>query len=568
MRCAAFFFYCVFIYPGLFALDLLLCYNFFWTFIHKGVDILKAASNYSDAYKLLSQWRSFKFKLIGQGILVGILSGFIVVLYRYAIEGIGHLRTDFIGKASGNLLYGFIWFALLTGLALFTGFTLTREPLIGGSGIPQVQGEMTDAVNMNWWRVIVYKFTAGVLAIGAGLSLGREGPSIQLGAAAGKGVGRLFRRGKVEEKYLITSGASAGLAAAFNAPLAGVMFSLEELHKNFSPLVLLSAMSSALTADFISKQFFGLKPVFTFNTLTPLPLGHYWLLVLFGLIIGVLGVFFNVTLMKTLKLYDFLDRIPKVLKPLLAFVAAGVFAILLPEVLGGGHDLIEGASHGSFTLKFLLIIMAAKFFFTMLSYGSGAPGGIFLPMLVIGALIGNAFGIISTDFLGISKSYIQNFIIFGMAGYFTAVVRSPITASILITEMTGSFSHLLSLSIVSIIAYITADLMKSEPIYESLLHRLLKGRKIDAKDKSKTLIELTVCIGAFVDKKAIRDINWPQNALLVSIRRGDHEIIPKGDTVINSGDHLMILVRKREHYHIKNELIRLVDSHMEVRIDN
>ncbi|WP_243154813.1 H(+)/Cl(-) exchange transporter ClcA [Clostridium thermarum] len=518
---------------------------------------MKEGVNCSDSYSLLSQWRSFKFKLIGEGVLVGILSGFIVVLYRFAIDAIGNFRSHLLYTLSGNILKYLLWFIVLACLALVTVFALNRDPLIGGSGIPQVQGELTDAVDMNWWRVIILKFVAGVLAIGGGLSLGREGPSIQLGAAAGKGVGRFFKRGKVEEKFLITSGASAGLAAAFNAPLAGVIFSLEELHKNFSPLVLLSAMSSALTADFVSKQFFGLKPVFSINVLEPLPLSHYWLLIIFGIIVGVFGVLFNLTLMKTLKMLDHLKRL---LRLVIAFMIAGLMAFVLPQVLGGGHDLIEEASQGAFSLKLLLVILAAKFFFTMVSFGSGTPGGIFLPMLVIGALTGSAFGVISADTLGISNNYVHNFIILGMAGYLTAVVRSPITASILITEMTGSFDHLLSLSIVSIIAYITADLMKSEPIYESLLHRLLKGKKMTSNDERKTVIELPVCIGSQVENKAIREIKWPKHTLLVGIRRGGGEIIPKGDTVIKAGDYLLILAMEADHHRVKEELAKSVSE--------
>ncbi|MDG9688473.1 chloride channel protein, partial [Streptomyces sp. DH18] len=130
-----------------------------------------------------------------------------------------------------------------------------NEPMISGSGIPQVEGVLLRELDMTWWKVILGKFFGGVLSIGSGLSLGREGPSVQLGAAIGQGFSKVFRRIKIEEKYLITSGASAGLAAAFNAPLAGAMFALEEVHKNFSPLILLSALSSALSADFIASSF-------------------------------------------------------------------------------------------------------------------------------------------------------------------------------------------------------------------------------------------------------------------------------------------------------------------------
>jgi H+/Cl- antiporter ClcA len=164
------------------------------------------------------------------------------------------------------------WIGVLIIIGYIVGLMVKHEPMISGSGIPQVEGVLLRKLDMSWWRVILGKFIGGILSIGSGLSLGREGPSVQLGAAVGQGFSKVFKRVKIEEKYLITSGASAGLAAAFNEPLAGVMFALEEVHKNFSPLVLLSALS----ADFIASGFFGLKPVFTFVNLTTLPLNLYF----------------------------------------------------------------------------------------------------------------------------------------------------------------------------------------------------------------------------------------------------------------------------------------------------
>lgn len=168
-----------------------------------------------------------------------------------------------------------IWFLILLILAYVVGIMVKRDPMISGSDIPQVEGVLLGQLEMNWWKVIFRKFIGGVISIGAGLSLGREGPSIQLGAAVGQGVSKIFKRVRIEEKYLMTSGASAGLSAAFNAPFAGVIFALEEIHKNFSPLVLLAAMFASVTADFVSKEFFGLKPVFYFNNLQIIPLKYY-----------------------------------------------------------------------------------------------------------------------------------------------------------------------------------------------------------------------------------------------------------------------------------------------------
>jgi len=237
--------------------------------------------NKHNTYNTLSLWHNFKLKIVSEGIIVGIISGLIVVLYRYVIEEMSHLIKNVYSLQVDKPAFIPVWFLILVLTSYIVGRLVKKDPMISGSGIPQVEGVLLRRLKMDWIKVIVGKFVGGVLALGAGLSLGREGPSVQIGAAVGQGFSRVFNRVKIEEKYLITSGASAGLAAAFNAPLAGVIFALEEVHKNFSPIVLLSAMSASLTADFVSKHFFGLHPVFNFAKLQGLPLKYYIYLIFF-----------------------------------------------------------------------------------------------------------------------------------------------------------------------------------------------------------------------------------------------------------------------------------------------
>jgi len=236
----------------------------------------------------------------------------------------------------------------------------------------------------------------------------------------------------------------------------------------------------------------------------------------------------------------------------------------LPEVLGGGNELITSlVTKGNFPITILLVLVVVKFLFTMACYGSGAPGGIFLPLLAIGALIGNVYGVALVHFFDFDSIYINNFIILAMAGYFTAVVRAPITGTILITEMTGSFSNLLSLAIVSIAAYIVADLLGSKPIYESLLDKFLhkQGVGIDyGNKKHKSILEFAVCMGSMLDGKQIKEIQWPSHCLLVAVKRGEQEILPRGDTVIYPGDYLIVLTNEDRVSKINDILIELAGS--------
>lgn len=511
----------------------------------------------------ISHWKNFRMTLVLEGILVGVFSGLIVVFYRFVLEKVEHLSTKIYSFLSHTHTFLPLWFITLALIAFIVRRIIKKEPMTKGSGIPQVEGVLLHQLEMNWWRVIVGKFIGGFLALGAGLSLGREGPSIQLGAAAGQGVSRLLNRPKIEEKYLITGGASAGLAAAFNAPLAGVMFSLEETHKNFSPLVLVTAMSAALTADIVSKEFFGMKPILDFRQLTIIPLEYYLLLALLGAILGIFGVLFNFFLLKAQDFYAWLKWAPDYCKMLIPFILAGIIGLFYPQVLGGGSGLILSLTGSGVLFKMALVLLLIKFAFTMLSYGSGAPGGIFLPMLAIGALIGYLYGNILALYFDVNSTYIANFIVLAMAGYFTAVVRAPITGCILISEMTGSLNHLLSLAFVSIIAFITADLLRSKPVYESLLERILENKGMNdfsGDEGTKILLEIAVQMGSLLDGKKIKEVLWPSGSLLVSIKRGNEDIIPNGNSLILAGDYLIVLVEESNAAGSKKALLKMANK--------
>ena len=224
------------------------------------------------AENIVGRFTSLRTVLVLEGLLVGVGAGLVSVLYRYALARADDIRNTALGLCSGSPLRMAGWFAALIVLAILVSALLKWEPMISGSGIPQVEAEMAGYIRPSWYRVIIGKIVGGFFCIVGGLSLGREGPSIQLGGMAGKSISKMLGRFRLEEHFLITCGASAGLSAAFNAPLAGVMFALEEVHKNFSSMVLLSCMAASLVADYISNGIFGMEPVFSFEVNDMIPL--------------------------------------------------------------------------------------------------------------------------------------------------------------------------------------------------------------------------------------------------------------------------------------------------------
>jgi H+/Cl- antiporter ClcA len=448
-------------------------------------------------------------------------------------------------------------------VAYFVGFLVSKNKMISGSGIPQLEGVMRGYFRdrKNWLHIMCSKFIGGMLAIGAGLSLGREGPSIQLGACMAEGLGNKIGKGRLEKKILLASGASAGLAAAFNAPMAGVIFALEEIFKYFSPVILLSMMSSAVAADFVSKQVFGLAPIFNFEITKVVPLNNYWLLLILGILLGGMGAFYNYALLRTKKLYGKIKGLNTKTKVIVPFVMAIVLGILFPVVLGGGHRVIEELTLGN-GIVYIIIILILKFIFSMVSFGSGVPGGIFFPLIVLGATIGAVFAKVFINFFGFDQELFNNFVILAMAGYFTAIVRAPITGIVLIMEMTGSFTHMLSLTVVAVTAYVVADILNSPAVYDALLEDLICNENPEEKKESskKIVVELIVKHGSKLENCFVRDINWPRKSLLVGVKRGDKEIIPRGNTEIKVEDYLTILTDINNECRIKEILNEINQS--------
>ncbi|GAB4313522.1 ClC family H(+)/Cl(-) exchange transporter [Pseudothermotoga elfii] len=484
---------------------------------------------------ILSTKKVLTNKLIFKSFLTGAVSGLVVVLYRLSITCAENIRS--------SIKYGswfIFWIFMTVGFSLIIWWITKKVPHVNGSGIPQVRAILLRKINYEPLRVLLGKFFGGFLAIINGFSLGREGLSVQIGASVGLIFSNKFAKNDLEKKHMIVAGSSAGLAAAFNAPFAAVIFSIEELQRNISPLTLLTSMIAAITAGYISKVVFGVAPIFDLKLSSVLPLKYYPLILGLGVVIGIFGAFFTKSI---LWFSEQMGKL-KVFSLMIPTIAAWFFLLKIPQVLGGGHELIVDVAHGLFSAKMLIILLVLKFYFTMISYGSKAPGGIFLPMLAIGALIGSAYYHLINVFWNFNDSYLTNFAVLGMASYFASVVRAPITGIALVTELVGSFNHLLSLSVVSISAYIISSLFKVSSVYDMLFERLPLSKTAQAKRTS--VIRVTVTPDSELAGLKIKDCVLPESCLIAFIKRDNNEIIPNGETVIHPGDVLTIILNQND----------------------
>ena len=217
------------------------------------------------------------FRLTIQGIMVGIFAGLMVCLYRFLLYGSESVLRNYLSIINGNLLYTLLFFIALAIMGLLIDFIIKWERDSAGSGIPQVYAEVKGHMEANWLKVLISKIAAGVITALGGLSLGPEGPSVQIGGMAGKGIAKLFKGSKTDELRLILVGSAVGITAAFNAPLAGVIFVLEEINHGFDKTLVFIALVSAIVSDFISKIIFGQQTILSFPVLNN-PLEYYWIL--------------------------------------------------------------------------------------------------------------------------------------------------------------------------------------------------------------------------------------------------------------------------------------------------
>lgn len=490
-----------------------------------------------------SLFKDYRIIYISKGIVTGLITGIIVSLFRLGIQAIlDHVITlyQFFHTEPQWLI---MWGILSIVVAIIIGKMVESDPDIKGSGIPQVEGQVQGVVQTKWYSILWKKFFGGLLANGFGLFLGREGPSIQLGSSVGNGVSRLSNSDEVQESILLSSGAGAGLAAAFNAPIAGLMFVLEEVHHNFSPIVAITTFAATITSNFVALNVFGLAPVLDIGSLDIFPLHYFGWTALLGIILGLAGWVFSKVLLVLPSLYAKVPLIPKtfnVLIPLLLVIPIGYY---LPEVIGGGSSVVVNLENWQLSLSLLAGLFVLRFVFFMISYGSNVPGGMFLPILSLGGIIGCFVGQIAIIYFDVEPSLLTHFIIFAMAGYFTAIGKAPLTAILLVTEMVGGLNQLMPLAIVSLFAYITADLLEVKPIYEELLERMVATKHSNCIGRRFSFV-FPVDPSSDFSGKAIKDIEWPQSVLVVGVRRGENTIIPNGFTKIYTGDHLVLSTDK------------------------
>lgn len=408
-----------------------------------------------------------KSKIILQAVLVGLISGLLVVLFRISITNL----FNYIQDLTVNLWY---LFPLITAFGgLISGYLVCKfAPEAKGSGIPFVKASLLHLGNLTRVRSIFVKFFGGIASIGTGMSLGREGPSVQLGAGSGALIGKLFRLNGADKDKLISAGAGSAIAATFNAPIAGTIFVLEELMQKFNSSILFPVLVATVVASSLSRYMLGNNTSFLIPALDEYTKINIVICLVVGLVSGVLGVIFSKLIHFNNSLFLKI-KIKPYFKPMIAGFTIGLIGLFLPLVLGSGNSSVDILFQYKIPFLMVGLIFVFKFFATPFCFGSGAVGGIFLPMLMLGAYLGYIIGVVSNHF-GFEVNLIAVSLI-GMASFLSAVARTPITATVMVFEMTGGYNFILHIMLACAIADLVAEKLKHKPIYSELIVNQVKN---------------------------------------------------------------------------------------------
>ena len=409
--------------------------------------------------------------LVAGAVLVGASTGFLGVAFLKLLELGNAWRVDLTAilktwPTGSGLLVVIIGTGLCT---TFAAWLVSRfAPNAAGSGIPYVEKILRGPENPNSAWVLPVKFFGGFLALSSGLVLGREGPLVQMGAVIGEKIGRLFKNIEGAWKPLIAAGAGAGVATAFNAPVGGTLFILEEVLRKVTPIGFVLAAAAAVSAAIVQRGIFGMGFDFRVANVAAGPVVNLPIYLLFGAVIGVLGVYYNRLLVGFAARGSWLQKIPTPLRALAIGGIVGLVAWFLPNDAGGGDPLTQKVLQGYGSIGLLLTLSLARFFLGPLSYAAGTPGGLFAPVVALGALLGAASGLglhsIAPDVFPSPLA----FAVAGMAAFFTASIRAPLTGIVICLEMTGCYELFLPMLAACVGSYLVPTLLRSEPIYDAL----------------------------------------------------------------------------------------------------
>jgi CIC family chloride channel protein len=394
-------------------------------------------------------------------ICIGVFAGLLVVCFHFSIDLVS---WTVLGTPTGaNRLATVIAPALGGGLASLL-VLMFREA--SGSGLSHTKAALYISDGYVPSSTVLAKFAACATAIGSGNSLGPEDPALQMGAGIASRLGRSFALPKEQLRLIVPIGAAAGLAAAFNTPIAAVLFVVEEVIGSWNASVLGSIVLAAVSAVVVSRFFLGDQPLFR---VPAFELTHPSELVLYaavGLVAGLLGTLFVRTLGTARGRLSDAPRWSRISQPFVAGMIVGMVGLLLPQVMGAGYGSIDSALHDQFGWRMLIVLALVKMAVTAICFAAGTPGGMFAPTLFVGAMIGGSIGALAQTHWPLPTSPPSAYVLVGMGTFFAAVFRAPMTSIFMVFEVSASYVIILPVMLANLLAYLVARRLNPVTFFE------------------------------------------------------------------------------------------------------
>lgn len=444
-------------------------------------------------WKTVRGWHIWKLKLVDArlyfvSMFVGLLTGLVAVPYHYLLYYLFHLRSGFF--ASHPAWYWHIPLFLFSwGILVFVMWLVGKMPLIGGGGIPQTRGVINGRITYRHPFIeMVSKFVGGILSFSAGLSLGREGPSVQIGSYVGSLVSRWTHILKGEQKQLLAAGAGAGLAAAFAAPLASSLIVIESIERFDAPKTAITTLLAGVVAGAVASMVFPVNP------------------------------------------YHLIE----VTEPVFAFFVQMKYFLILAVIVS-----VCGKFYSSTMNAFMWVtaVMLLHFVFSVFSVSSGLPGGSFIPTLVTGGLLGQIVGLVGVRYGIIGQENVSYVMLVSMSAFLVAVVRTPLTAIVLITEITGHFEVFYPSVVVGGLTYYFTELLQMKPsnvsLYEDMIHAP------DFKEEKRYTLSVEIMTDSYLDGKLVDELSLPERCAIINVHRDGKNLVPTGTRLI-PGDQVQI----------------------------
>lgn len=502
------------------------------------------------------------------GALCGSLTGVVIFLFRLAAKHIEELSVFLYGKAVASPLGCIVAVSvcILSGTVMY--FLHKKMPEIKGGGIPRSEGILRGLLPFRQIRTFLGTIVGSFISFFCGVPVGSEGPAVLIGTCIGGMCSSIYKNKYAIDRYVMTGGAGAGFAVATGAPLSAMLFALEEIHKRFTPMLVMNVSVSVIFATTVNRILcnkFSVNPnLFSIRTYTGFELKHLGFLVLLGVLTALAVGLFD----KSIHLFKRFSKFSKdvmhpLLKLIILFTLTGFMGLFLNAGIYSGHNIIESVHEHQISVFFLVAILAIRMFMMLFITDCGATGGIFIPTLAIGALFSAIFSRILCC-MGLNEQLGCAVTLLGMCAFLGGTLRAPFTACLLFAELTGSFTAFFYVAVTVFTVNLVTELLGQLPFYDMVLEHTVRKQNKNLEFHT-SYLEMTVSENSFVCGKTVRDIMWPYFCVVLSVK---HKTEPKhndsffndGEKKLSAGDIIKVRVRYTDKDRVLERLYALAGN--------